>query len=40
IPVPGEIIFIKIPGLLFLITEDKVAITYSFPIKTRQRHPA
>ena len=21
-------------------SEDKVAITYSFPIKTRQRHPA
>ncbi|WP_122988997.1 hypothetical protein, partial [Escherichia coli] len=37
---PREIIFIKIPGLLFLITEDKVAITYSFPIKTRQLHPA
>ena len=38
--VPREIIFIKMAGLLFLITEDKVAITYSFPIKTRQLHPA
>ncbi|MFA8992321.1 hypothetical protein ACEPQK_23950, partial [Escherichia coli] len=37
---PREIIFIKIPGFLFLITEDKVAITFSFLIKTRQQHPA
>ncbi|EGO8362149.1 hypothetical protein EYW98_23045 [Escherichia coli] len=39
IPAPREITFIEIPGLLFLITEEKVAIMCSFPIRTRQRHP-
>ncbi|MBO0260412.1 hypothetical protein, partial [Escherichia coli] len=40
IPARREITLIDIPGRLFLITEDKAAITYSFPIRARQRHPA
>ncbi|QGY09445.1 hypothetical protein F6P96_17735 [Escherichia coli] len=34
-----EIIFIKILGLLFLITEQSGNYVW-FPVKTRQRHPA